>query len=65
MPTTREEREAGRALIRENLGRFVEEINSNRDDYAKTNVIASLEALEVISIVNLAETIEAQPGPPT
>ena len=65
MPTTREEREAERALIRENLRSFVDEINAARGDHTKTNLTASLAGLQVIAAVNLAETIEAQPGPPT
>jgi len=64
MPTTREEREAARALIRENLRDFIDEVNAARGDVQKTNLSLSLAGLQIIATVNLAETLEAQPGPP-
>ena len=64
MPTTREEREAERALIRENLRGFIDECNAARGDHRKANLECKLAGLQVIAAVNLAETIEAQPGPP-
>jgi hypothetical protein len=65
MSTTKQEREEERALIRTNLRRFIDEVNCERSDRTKTNLHCSLMGLQVISVVNLAETVEAgNPGPP-
>lgn len=63
MSTTTAEREAARALMRVNLTRFVEQVNANRSDLSKTNLSLSIASLQVISVINLAETLEAQGSP--
>lgn len=59
MPTTQAEREESRALVRENLRKFVDEINSTRGDVPKENLHCALSGLQIAATLNLAETIEA------